>query len=136
MKVKQNKYKIDLQPYPAQVLLILTDDVPEATRKYNQEKETDSTDLAVFVYEVPDNGNYCLIINYKATPGSIAHEVNHLTTMFLHRLGVDIIKNDEPNCYYIGFLVDKIWDNLRKIELKALKQKERLVGKDDSNKNQ
>jgi len=116
--IKQNKFKIDLDPYGALLTVILTDNVPEATKKYNQAKEIDNSDLAVFIYEVPDNRKYCIILDYKATPGEIAHEVNHLTTMMLTSCGVDIITNDEPNCYYIGHIVDKIWDKLQKVNKK------------------
>lgn len=135
MKLKQNKFKINLDPYGALLQVILTDNVPESVKRYNQEKEIDDSDLAVFVYQIPDDRKYCIILNYKATPGEIAHEVNHLTTMLLSSCGVDIINNDEPNCYYIGYIVDKIWDKLERLRKKELKI-ERLVEKDDSIKNE
>jgi len=134
MKLKQNKFKINLDPYATPLQVILTDNVPEATRKYNQVKEIDDTDLAVFIYNVPDDRQYCIILDYTATPGAIAHEANHLTTMMLTGCGVDIIHNDEPNSYHISHIVDSIWNKLEKLKKKELK--ERLVEKDDSNKNE
>jgi len=74
--IKQNKFKIDLDPYGALLTVILTDNVPEATKKYNQAKEVDNSDLAVFIYEVPDNRKYCIILDYKATP--IGHIVDKI----------------------------------------------------------
>lgn len=131
MKLKQNRFKISLDPYGALLQVILTDNVPEATKKYNQVKETDDSDLAVFIYNVPDDRHYCIILDYTATPGAVAHEVNHLTTMMLTGCGVDIITNDEPNCYYIGHIVDKIWD-----KIEGIKKKDKKGKQSDTNKSQ
>lgn len=116
--MKKNKSKIKIDPYGAELLLIFTDDVPGLRNKFyldlNGDTDKDTYD-AIFLADEPDTRKYIVILDYKASPGDIAHEVSHLTTMLLNTCGVNTVSNDEPNSYLIGFLVDKIWKKLIKL---------------------
>lgn len=133
MKPKQNRFKIKIDPYEAIVTVIVTDNVKEVSKRIMGVDQFESE--ATFIHEVPDRNKYTIILDYKASPGTIAHEVAHLSMKLLSNCEVDIINNDEPNSYCVGFLVDKIWFKLEKLRKKEVKI-ERLVEKDDSNKNE
>lgn len=126
--MKSNRFKIRIEPYGAELVVIFSENVPNTVKKLNKEKEVDESDQAVFIYEIPDTKKYIIVLPYNVTPGLIAHECAHLCTMLLSGSGVDIIENDEPYSYQIGYLVDTIWERLVKI----IKKKERLEGKDDT----
>lgn len=134
MKCKQTKFKIIIDPYESVLTVIVTDNVKEVSKQIMKVQEFESE--ATFIHEEPDNNKYIIIIDYKASPGTIAHEVAHLSFKLLNNCGVDIINNDEPNSYCIGFVVDKIWNKLIKLNKKENSKIERLVEKDDNNKNE
>lgn len=132
MKIKQNKFKIKIDPYEAILTVIFSEDLVKTTKKICKDMDTVDDEEAVFLYDNPDSRRYTLIFAYTASPGTIAHEVTHVSLMLLNTCGVSVITNDEPLTYTVGFLVDKIWDKLTKLNSKV----ERLVEKDDSIKNE
>lgn len=47
------------------------------------------------------------------TPGIIAHEAKHLTNHIFDIVGVDLdLYNDEPECYLLGWIVNRIHETL------------------------
>lgn len=141
MRLKQ--YKIKIEIYEAFLTLILAEDIHAAKNQLFKSKswylgEADEEQShAMFLYDEPDTQKYVIILSPTASPGTIAHEVTHLAKRLLTTCDVDIMNNEEPLSYMIGFLVDKIWGKMHP-KPKAVKKKMEIVGNDnctDTNNN-
>lgn len=74
-----------------------------------------ATKAYTYAYEDHD-GRYKIIIFLKddASPGTIAHEAHHATNIILNWHGVKpSFSNDENESYYLGQIVDKVYDTIK-----------------------
>jgi hypothetical protein len=79
------------------------------------DKDRRSTKAYMYAYE-DYKGRYQMMCfyRYNAKPGEIAHEAKHiLNTLFLWH-GVSLsLSNDEHECYYLEWLVDRIHNTIK-----------------------
>jgi len=61
-----------------------------------------------------DSGNsrdYPVIFTNKITPGIIAHEAKHIVNKIYKDLDIVLDRsNDEPECYLLSYIVNRIWE--------------------------
>ncbi len=62
---------------------------------------------------------YCLLICvFDHSPNTISHECGHAALSVMERIGeFDVISSQEPFCYLLGYLVDKVIDKIDKESL-------------------
>lgn len=70
-----------------------------------------------YMYAFEDHkGRYHVLCFYKHTakPGEIAHEAKHALNIVFKWHGVKLsLVNDEPECYYLEWLVDRIFQTIK-----------------------
>lgn len=134
MRLKQ--YKIELEIYEAFLTVILAEDIHAAKKHLFKKKNwylaeaDEEISQAMFLYDEPDTKRYVVILSPNASPGTVAHEVTHVAKRLLTTCDVDIMNNEEPLSYMIGFLVDKIWGKMHP-KPKAVKKKMEIVENDN-----
>lgn len=108
--LKQKKLKTPL--YGTEFTVIMYDNVDELKTKfkdYNFEPSVDNFDGGVFE---KDNDLFIVfLLENKSSPkaGVIAHEAKHLVNKIFIDICCELDRyNDEPECYILGWIVDKI----------------------------
>lgn len=91
--------------------MTFTDDVMAIHKKYELEVIGDPI---AGVFEVGDD--FHMYYNWESIrPGVVAHECKHLVNKIFERIGHQITTwADEPECYLLTYLVDKVYDELNK----------------------
>jgi len=65
-----------------------------------------------FAYSYKDSGatRYLLFLRPNAKPGEVAHETKHILNMIFSWNGIRLTTaNDEHECYYLEYLVNRIY---------------------------
>jgi hypothetical protein len=78
-------------------------------------KGTRSTRAYMYAFE-DHEGKYQVMCFYRKTakPGEIAHEAKHALNIVFRWHGVALsISNDEPECYYLEWLVDRVHQTIK-----------------------
>ena len=91
------------------------EELEQLQKKFKIVKLPDDFDLAscsAFSYAEPINGYnryFIFLHNHRNNPGIIAHECAHVAdSIFSHIEAALDPENDEPYCYLLGWLVNKV----------------------------
>lgn len=121
--IKKNefrKYEFEIVPFDFKCCVYYGKDIRGAIEKFNLDKKTEEdlsdfyTARAVFF---PTNGyEYNIIISESGnTPGTIAHECNHMLNSIFETIGyIPTLDNDEMQSYFLGWFVDTVHDFINK----------------------
>lgn len=98
--------EIPIPIYKGKLLIIFGSDSNKIFKRLTGQERDRNSVAVTFVY----NGNLAMIFAAKhVTPGSIAHEALHVINMTWERIGHNpSISNDEPDTYFIEWLVNEI----------------------------
>lgn len=107
-KKLEREWKYCIEPFGHRLKVILTSDV-RATHKALGFGDGIHTDMAAcIVYHTSDDGLTYMLLNFKAGPGTVAHESWHVVRRMLRGLGAKL--ENETVAYHLGDLVKKITD--------------------------
>jgi hypothetical protein len=100
--------------YTGNMKIIVADDFVSAKQQFEIEVDDDMLKADALTIPVQfDNGYMDYIVMFKpsATIGTMAHEAKHLLNMIWEQHGIKLdIHNDEPECYYLEWLMSTIYD--------------------------
>ena len=107
MKIVTNNIPI----YGSKWKIIFVDSLKEIASKYDL-RDDENYDAVCFIFE----GDYYTAFEIKEiTPGLIAHEAKHLVNqIFIH---CDVLldrHNDEPECFLLSWIINRIHENMPK----------------------
>ena len=105
----EKTFKIPL--YGGKFKLIFTDDLSKVESEHCL---IHSEDTNALVFQI--GGSYYAAFETKEiTPGIIAHEAKHIVNYVFKDICAKLDPdNDEPECYFLKWIVDKIHENLPK----------------------
>jgi hypothetical protein len=92
-----------------------------------------------YCYSLYEEGRrrYLLFLKPNAKPGTIAHECNHLVNMMFSWHGIKLsTSNDEAECYYLDFMVDRTHSAINTYKKKYPKKNKIITPKLGLNQNQ
>lgn len=104
---------IQLPIYTGDLKIIISDDFFTAKREFQIDVEDELLKAdAVTIPVEHENGYLSYIIMFKSesSVGTMAHEAKHLLNMIWehHSIKLDV-HNDEPECYYLEWIMDTIY---------------------------
>ena len=91
----------------------------------NWDKETDEIYGSAWYINYKDRQGFAMILNFdsdraKITHGTIAHEAVHLAHYIADERGIKLdLNNDEPITYLVGWIVDEVYDFIKKSNLEV-----------------
>lgn len=96
-------------------LVIEVGDLEELSKKYGVDVDS-SRYNALTVYQIKEGIRWnAVLIDKDATPGIIAHEAKHVVNDIFRTTGVKLdIDNDEAECYLLGWVVNRIHEEITK----------------------
>lgn len=103
---------IQLPIYTGDMKIIIADDFCAAKREFTIDIEDEMLKAhALTIPVVHENGylDYIVMFRPEASVGTMAHEAKHLLNMIWehHSIKLDV-HNDEPECYYLEWIMDTI----------------------------
>jgi hypothetical protein len=116
--IKSKKYKIPI--YRGDFLIIKSDNYKEAFEKFKipiPDGEFDLDLFEAFAFSSPYKNKYTryiILLKDKVSSGTIAHECNHIVTYMFNDRQCNNLNNDEPACYLLGWLVNRVHEFLDK----------------------
>ena len=82
-----------------------------------QKYDIEASDCAAFAHKISKENKmtqYLMAFTYNCTPTMIAHEALHVVGMIYKDRGIEFNKyNDENQCYLLGWIVGKCFENLK-----------------------
>jgi hypothetical protein len=114
--IRIKKYKIPIYGGKFSVGFYNKDSKQEVIDKYNF-SELDYYDAVTFKRK--DNTEFCILFDSdRITPGIIAHEAKHLLNYVFKYNGLELdLDNDEAECYFLAWIVNRIHEAVRKFKL-------------------
>lgn len=115
--IKKRSHKIPL--YYGRLYIYFADKLDEVFNEIGTTPETRGTalikDSAGGCFSL--NGNHYLVFEIdEIDPGIIAHECKHFVNHLFDERGIYLdTTNDEPECYLLGWAVEKVHDAIEKL---------------------
>jgi len=110
------KYKIPIYGGIAHFIFFSKEEIEEVKKKY-QVSKIEEYDAVTLYY---DRSSKWIILFHKdrITPGIIAHEAKHLLNLIFQYNGLRLdLDNDEAECYFLGWLVNRIHEAVRRFNI-------------------
>ena len=115
----ERKYKIPI--YGGKMIIVFFN--PETKKavcdKYGLDvDEMNCYDAVMFKHR--SIAEYVIVFkDYRLTPGIIAHESKHLLNEVFKYNGLNLdLNNDEAECYFLTWIVNRVHETIRKFDLK------------------
>ncbi len=119
MILKELREKYNVPIYRSLLTIIVTNNVMKSIDlledqipvKVHSEEERNSTRAYTFAY-VAENGakKFYLFLRPNCKPGELVHEIKHVVNLIFLWHGAKLsLTNDEPECYYLEQVVDKVF---------------------------
>lgn len=109
MKIKKDFIVIKVPVYHGRILIKFCKDFIKEAHKIGVELRVDANSFDGLAFKIPKNGNWCILLSEKITPGVIAHECLHVVNYILGDSGVEVsVTNDEAQAYLLTWLVNKV----------------------------
>ncbi len=115
--------------YGMSVWVIVASSIPKAIDyvedivdfKLHEEENRISTKAYTVAYTSEKGKRHIfLFLRPSADPGSIAHEIKHACNFIFSWVGVKLsVTNDEPECYYLGMMTNKVYHILKSFKKQA-----------------
>lgn len=107
MKNRKKKFTIPL--YGNTLVVIQTDDLSGVQKKYGFTPIEGCNGITFVSKDKKGRPDYVVAFKGKTTAGIIAHESLHVVaSVFDHVQAYLDMNNEEPQCYLLGWIVDKI----------------------------
>jgi hypothetical protein len=91
-------------------------EIEQKFRKYDFSSEFKDTDGSCFVVDGRIYIAFDISSGKQPTPGVIAHEAKHAVNEIFKSVGYELdVRNDEAECYFLGWLVDEICKQINSI---------------------
>ncbi len=112
----KRSYKIPI--YGARIYIVLCDSLEGADQELNLKLDTRGRELEGFdAVCLKIDWDHYMIFEYDPTPGIIAHECKHFINHVFVDNGVELDRyNDEHECYFLGWAVNRVHEVLNKYE--------------------
>jgi len=111
LKEYKKQYKIPI--YFGSLYVIITNNVDESNKKYG-DKDFDCSGYAGITFNKNTKNGYNLyyvIVESDADIKSLVHEAKHIVNKIFADRQIQLnIENDEPECYLLGWVFDKIYN--------------------------
>lgn len=108
-KQQERECKYTIEPFGHRLKVILSDDVHASYVGLGLGGADPHTDMnACIVFTTEDDGLTYMLLNFTASPGTVAHESWHVVYRMLKGLGAKL--ENEVVAYHLGDLVRKITD--------------------------
>ncbi len=117
---RNRKYKIKINPYGAELTVILSSNPDRTAHKLEQNDKKVSQVNPVtlndfFIYDNPDSKEYFLVFPLMPNADSIAHEAFHVVRKLLFTSDVKLTNASEESwAYLMGWVVGEITDKVTK----------------------
>ena len=115
--MKKKKYKIPIYGGDITLVFFNKDSENDIIEKYGV------TDLKYYDAVTLKQNSYkefvILFYEERLTPGIIAHESKHLLNYIFKYNGLQLdLDNDEAECYFLSWIVNRVHETIRKFDLK------------------
>jgi len=112
----KSKYKVPIYSGKIEFIFFSEDETKDIKKIYHV-YEIENYDAVTLSYE--SKTKWCILFNKdRLTPGIIAHEAKHMLNYIFHYNGLKLdLDNDEAECYFLTWLVNRIHESARKFNL-------------------
>lgn len=97
---------------------MVSKDLGALNEKYNLCLDNDFNSCSTVTHAIPTEDGitrYYVLLTPKAEPDHVAHESKHIVNRVFRDRGINLdLINDEPECYLLGWVFEKIYKTLKK----------------------
>lgn len=117
------KSKVYIPIYGGYLIVCQTDNINKASNRFNNiydESKDDDCQACVLPNIINKHGvvEYVVLFRENTNVVAICHEALHIVNSIFERTGVKRhFKNQEPECYLLGWVVDTIIKNLKNVSI-------------------